>query len=201
MARELLKFGANTGSKMFEPLTGATELGERVKVGQQLLVNGSITKSTASGSYSTGQMFAPSTVTATGGHISWLNCAGATGAGGLIVGGHMLVNCNMATNPLIDLYVFNATVTQTSDFAASWAPTSAERQSIIGLLRFDSPVVLASASGSSGSLLYAASFVGGQSVLPFTASDANLYGLARVQNGWTPTTNAELVFRLAITRD
>lgn len=199
MADEFIRVGSTANAKRLRQYgaTNSTEVAEVVAVDRPTIVKATVQRSSALDEYSTGALIASATTT--GLNLSFASCAAYQGGGGLITAARLLFNRNHATNPQVDLWLFNATVAVDGDIKA-WTPTSAELTNLVGIVQFQTPFVAATASGSSGSVAYEGEFAGARAALPFVcgSADVNLYGVPRMANTPTLSSNAQFEFQLTI---
>lgn len=113
--------------------------------------------------------------------------ASANNKRGWVIGGTVISSNGAAgTLPQIDLLLFSSTFTIAADNAA-FAPTYAQMQTLLGRLRFNQFVNRGGISASPGSV---------ETVFPFVPASGttNIYGVALLQNTYTPASAETLQF-------
>lgn len=123
------------------------------------------------------------------------------GSGFLINSALCIDDGNQATKPDLELYLFDTDITDLDADNATWTPTDAQLQTLVGVIAF--PV----ASFKGGDLTSGA---GGNCVCwvnnvavtctPTTASSFTLYGVVVVRNAYTPLSGESLKFVLNVIR-
>ena len=135
--------------------------------------------------------------------LTFAGCAARGGGSGYILGLTAISSANQSTLPQYTLYLFDGTVapTATND-NAEFNLADASANLLIGSFALANFAAVDETSGTNGNAEDQAEPTGGFPIA-FTcgAGITDLYGLVKVENGYTPVSGEITTFRLHINRD
>lgn len=162
--------------------------------GNAATVTTSVTRPNDTNAYTANDAWSDSTSAPSA--LTFSNVLRTSGGTALIVGLDVISTANKATALQGELWLFDTAPTVINDNAA-FTITDGEYETVVAKIPFvlDSPGnSAADASGNTGT------FVDGLNILVTGVSSANLTGLIKVLNAYTPVAQEKLTFRLKVLR-
>ena len=150
----------------------------------------SITRPADTTAYAAGDVVS----TAGGARLTFSNLPDQTGRGFLIASAALIDSANVATKPDLELWLFDADLTDLDADNATWTPTDAQLEALVGIILFPT------ASFKGGDLTAGA---GGNSAcvqnnLNIAAKSDVLYGVLVVRNAYVPVSGEKFTVRLGV---